>query len=195
MEKRRKLLRLLGRIGGLLLTLTLLSVSAVALILARPDSSSKDTPARALAQEPGASQQIQQEAELPLLIESFPIPVMSFMSGSLMSFVSGESRNVPLSGGYARVITLYWQTAEGVPMMLESICPADALSVLDSGYHFSNIAGPTLFGAASVRMENESNVRLHTATEDGLYVVIAPQELSGQLSALSRSLQLFTVHQ
>jgi len=186
---------LAGRIATAALTVLLLSVSAVALILARPDPSAKSASAAAPALEAGPSLSIQSEMDLRTLVEAFPIPVMSFMSGSSMLFVSGESQDMMVSGERARVVTLYWQTTEGIPLMLESIYPANALSLLDAGYHFSNIAGPMLFGATSVRMENEKNVRLHTATEDGLYVVIAPRELAGQLSALSRSLQLFTVRE
>ena len=186
---------MLGRIGAVLLTLTLLTVSAAALILARPDPSGKENSDSQPPLEAAPSLSIQRETDLRVLVESFPIPVMSFMSGSSMLFVSGEARDFLLSGGRGRMITLYWQTADGIPMTLESVYPADALGMLDAGYHFSNIAGPTLFGATSVRMENGSNLRLHTATESGLYVVIAPKELAGQLSALSRSLQLFTVRE
>ena len=179
----------------MLLTLTLLTVSAAALILARPDPSEKSDSDSKPPLEAAPSLSIQQETDLRVLVESFPIPVMSFMSGSSMLFVSGEATDFLLSGERGRRITLYWQTADGIPMTLESVYPADALGTLDAGYHFSNIAGPTLFGAASVRMESESNLRLHTTTENGLYVVIAPKELAGQLSSLSRSLQLFTVRE
>ena len=133
------------------------------------------------------------EKDLPEVIASFPAPVMNFMSGSGMTFVSASSADAALNGGFGRIATLNWQTPEGEPVMLRSIWPADALSLLEAGYHFMPYAGPTLFGNASVRMENDDAVRIHTATDRALYVVLLPRSLSGQAGTLCRSLQLFTV--
>ena len=136
---------------------------------------------------------ISKEEELGSLISSFPIPVMSFMSGSGMRFVSATASDTAYHGGFARMATLYWQTPEGEGVILQSICPADTLDLLkDSEWHFSQIAGPTLFGIPTVRMENESMIRIHATTENGLYVFTLPASLSGSVSFLSRSLQLFT---
>ena len=118
---------------------------------------------------------------------------MSFMSGSGMTFVSGTASDVGLTGGYGRVATLYWQTPDGDPLILQSIYPASALSLLETGYHFSSVAGPSLFGSDSVRMENADTVRVHAATDTGLYVVIVPKSAASGISSLSRSLQLFSV--
>ena len=95
--------------------------------------------------------------------------------------------------GFGRVVTLYWQTEEGEPLILRSIYPASALSLLEKGYHFSAVSGPTLFGVSSVRMENDETVRVHAATESGLYVVTVPKSAASGISAISRSLQLFSV--
>ena len=118
---------------------------------------------------------------------------MSFMGGSGMTFVSASCADEAVNGGFGRVATLYWQTTDGEPMILQSIYPASALSLLDNGYHFSTILGPTLFGVSSVRMENDDTVRVHAATETGLYVVTVPKSLAPKLSSLCRSLQLFRI--
>ena len=80
-------------------------------------------------------------------------------------------------------------------MILQSICPADSLSLLEEGYHFSATPGPTLFGNPSVSMEKEDSIRIHATTDQALYVLILPSSLSDQVSNLCRSLQLFTVNQ
>ena len=59
-------------------------------------------------------------------------------------------------------------------------------------YSFSDRAGPTLSGQPSVRMENADTVRIHAVIGPALYVITAPRALSDSLSALSRSIQLFT---
>ena len=193
-KKEHKFPRLLLRLLGGLLTLVLLATAALALILAQPspDSSPEPDPQPLLAGSPAVG--ISSEAEIADLLPSFPAPVMSFMSGSGMTFISGTSADTALDGGFGRIVTLRWLTPSGDPMILESIYPATALSLLQNGeYHFSPIAGPALFGSASVRMENADSVRIHTATDTGLYAVTLPRSLSGELSGLIRSLQLFTL--
>ena len=178
-----------------LFTIALIAAVGFLLILAQPKSEEKEKaePQPLLAASPALN--ISQESELRSLVGAFPVPVLSFMSGSGMSFVSAISADTALDGGFGRVATLYWPTAEGEPLMLQSIYPASALSLLDNGYHFSSILGPTLFGVDSVRMENGDTVRVHAATETGLYVVTVPKDLAPKLSSLCRSLQLFSVKQ
>ncbi len=193
-KKEHKLPKLLLRLLGGLLTLVLLATAALALILARPspDTSPAPDPQPLLAGSPAVS--ISSEADIADLLPSFPAPVMSFMSGSGMTFVSGTSADTALDGGFGRIVTLRWLTPSGDPMVLESIYPTSALSLLQNEeYHFSQIAGPALFGSASVRMENAESVRIHTATDTGLYAVTLPRSLSGELSELTRSLLLFTL--
>lgn len=183
--------RVLGLFGGLIL-LVLLVLAAAAIILAKP----QESPAETASEHPSAVSRpaisVEKETDLVSLVADFPAPVMSFMSGSGMTFVSATSADAAVSGGFGRVATLYWQTAEGEPMVLQSIWPANALSLLEDGYHFTLYLGPSLFGSPSVRMENDTSVRLHVATDQALYVLLLPRSLSGQINTLCRSLQLFT---
>jgi hypothetical protein len=191
MKTGRKILHILLKVTAALFSVTLIAAVGFLLILAqpKPEEKEKAAPQPLLAASPALS--VSRETELRSLVGSFPVPVLSFMSGSGMSFVSGTSADVGLDGGFGRAATLYWQTADGEPMILQSIYPASALSLLDNGYHFSSILGPTLFGVPSVRMENGETVRVHAATETGLYVVTIPKSLAPKLSSLCRSLQLF----
>ena len=176
-----------------LFSIVLIAAVGALLVLAQPQKEDKEKaePQPLLTASPALN--IDGETELRSLVESFPVSVLSFMSGSGMSFVSGTSSDAGLSGGFGRVVTLYWQTADGDPLILQSIYPASALSLLDNGYHFSTIAGPTLFGVESVRMENTDTVRVHAATDTGLYVMTVPKSAASGISSLSRSLQLFSV--
>jgi hypothetical protein len=190
----KKLWKLLAKIFGALVFLALLALAAFSLILAKPQAD--QTPAASRQERLSASPalEIGSEADLVKLVSAFPAPVMSFMSGSGMTFVSATSSDTAVSGGYGRIATLYWQTADGEPVTLQSIYPADALELLERDYHFTPYTGPSLFGNASVRMENGTTLRLHTATDQGLYVVLVPRSLGDRLSTLCRSLQLFTVN-
>ena len=185
--------RIFALIGGLVL-LVLLALAAAALILAKPqENSSAAAPERPSAVSRPAIT-AEKENDLVHLVAGFPAPVMSFMSGSGMTFVSAVSSDAAVSGGFGRIATLYWQTESGEPVTLQSIWPADAFSLLEGGYHFTLTLGPSLFGNASVRMENDESIRLHVATDRGLYVFLVPRPLSAQVSALCRSLQLYTAN-
>jgi hypothetical protein len=189
----RKFLQILLKVLTSLLSVALIVLIGALLVLAqpKPEDTEKAEPQPLLTASPAIN--ISFESEFRSLVENFPAPVLSFMSGSGMTFVSGTSADAGLPGGFGRVVTLYWQTEEGEPLILRSIYPASALSLLEKGYHFSAVSGPTLFGVSSVRMENDETVRVHAATESGLYVVTVPKSAASGISAISRSLQLFSV--
>ena len=195
MGKWRKIGNVLLKALAALLSVVLIVMIGCLLVLAQPgkDENEKTEPQPLLAASPAVN--ISRETELRSLVGSFPVPVLSFMSGSGMTFVSGTSEDANLGDGFGRVATLYWQTADAEPMMIRSIYPASALSLLEDGYHFSTTLGPTLFGVESVRMENSDTIRLHASNGTGLYVVTVPKSLAPKLSSLCRSLQLFTVKQ
>ena len=188
-----KIRKILLRLVGVVIAVALLALLAASLIIAKPQEEEQPSaPVRPSAQANPAVN-AENEQELTALIAAFPAPVMSFMSGSGMTFVSATSADAAVNGGFGRVATLNWQTAGGEPVKLRSIWPADALSLLEDGYHFMPYTGPALFGSNSVRMENDAAVRLHTATDQALYVVLLPRSLSAQAGEVCRSLQLYTV--
>lgn len=204
-------IRWLVRMLGALLSAVLLALAAVSLILARPQA--EEEPAAALnpartahemqipRQNASPALEIHAENELTRIISDFPAPVMSFMSGSGMVFVSGVSADAAFSGGFGRIATLWWQTPEGDPLIVQSIWPASAISLLEEGYHFSSGQGSVLLGNLAVRMENENTIRLHTATSEGLYALILPRSLADRqdadkkLTELCRSLQIYTAQE
>ena len=191
----KKCLRLLGRLLGAAAVLGVLAGLYFTLVIAQPqaeDAEKEEAPQARVS--PSPAQRITAEEELRELVSAFPAPVMSFMSGSGMTFVSGTSADQAWRGQFARVLTLYWQTRNGEPLILQSIYPAEALEIMGKGtYAFSETAGPTLFGLPSVRMENPETLRLHVQAEGkGLYVLVVPRKLASELMEISRSIQLFT---
>lgn len=188
----KKARSILIRTLGAAVTLLVLALLWLSLILGQPQNE-KSAPVSQpfLSSVPAVN--VSEEGGLPELLTDFPIPVLSFMSGSGMTFVNGITADLPLAGGFGRTVTLYWQTEAGLPVTLQSIYPASAINILKgNGYSFSTVAGPALAGIASVRMENEETERLHIQTEEGLYTVTVPRSLHSDLTVLAKSLQLFT---
>ena len=194
MRKNRKILNWLGRILGVILSAAALTALYFALVIAQPQGEEKTAETAQPVWTGAPLQRADQESELLQMIRDFPAPALDVMSGSGMVFVSATSEDVTWTGGLARVLTLYWQTQEGEPLILQSIFPAEALDCMGKGdYVFSDTAGPTLSGRASVRMENEKTIRVHVQVKDvGLYVMTVPKSLAASLSFLSRSVQLVT---
>lgn len=188
----KKIWNYLLKLLGALVFIALLGLLAASLILAKPQKDKEESPHADPALESGPAVSIDGETDLPQLISGFPAPVMSFMSGSGMTFVSALSSDVAVNGGFGRIATLFWQTPEGEPVTLQSIWPGDALNLLEKGFHFMPYTGPTLFGNLSVRMENDETVRIHVTKDQALYVILLPRALSSQVNTLCRSLQLFT---
>ena len=189
----KKIRKILFRLIGVIIAVALLALLAVSLIIAKPQEEAPASAADRPSGEASPAISVEKEQDLHRLIASFPAPVMSFMSGSGMTFVSATSADAAVDGGFGRIATLNWQTPEGEPVKLCTVWPADALELLEDGYHFMPYTGPALFGNSSVRMENDYAVRIHVATDRALYIVLLPRALSGEIGSICRSLQLFTV--
>lgn len=194
MAGKKKTGNLVLRLIGVLVSVILLALLAAALILAKPQEDKPDAPAAAPSAESHPAVTVEDELDLVTLVNTFPAPLMSFQGGSGMIFVSATSADAAVPGGFGRVVTFHFQTADGEPVTLQSIWPADALSLLEGGFHFMPYSGPTLFGSTSVRMENDQAIRLHLTTDQALYTVFLPRSLSSQVSSICRMLQLYTLN-
>lgn len=186
--------RLLLKLFGWLLLCAVLVLVSLLIIVGMPE---KEDPAPVLA-DPVLSASpaidVSAESDLYKLYLSFPAPVMSYLSGSGMTFVSASSADTSFSGCLTRVITQVWRSPEEDEIELLSVCPRSSLEILQSGdWHFSNLAGPELFGQKSVRMESDEKIRLHTQTDQGLYIITVSKAVKDRLAAIARSLQLFSL--
>ena len=193
MNNGKNLRKVLVRVLQILFSVAMMVLLTVSLILAKPQEEKTVQPAAAASSEAVPAVTIDNENDIPQLMSTFPAHLMSFLSGSGMDFVSATAYDVVIPGGFGRVVDQSWQTAEGDPVTIRSIWPADAKKMLEDGFHFMPYGGPSLFGNASpsVRMENDSTIRLHASTDEALYVVLLPRSLSGQVSSVCSSLQLY----
>ena len=186
--------RVLKALGTAVLTLLLAAVFYVAVVLGEPQEVEKvvnplqDQPL--LQASPAVT--IEGEGNLPVLLNAFPVPVMHPLSGSGLTFVSGVSYDAAFERGFGRIVSLTYTDGMGREMTVESIYPARALSLMGrKDYHLAGVAGQSLAGLKSVRMENGSSIRLHAQAEDAIYVVTVPKMESQELIGFTRSLQLF----
>lgn len=135
---------------------------------------------------------ITEQSQLGMLLSEFPAPVMAAMHSTVMTFEQGLCQDVPFEDGVGRTATLTYRTAEGASVTVTSIYPARALTLIDKAdYTISGTAGLPLAGLRSVRMTNDSTVRMHAQGSDALYVVTLPALSASALRTLTSTLQLY----
>lgn len=177
-----------------LLTVLAAAIFYIAVILGEPQ---EDQPAlHPLMDQPlltaSAAVKVEEEGLLFALHNDFPVPMLQPLSGSGMTFLSGESHDAAFDEGLGRIVTLRYLTAANQEITVRSIYPARALSLVEKAdYVLADVAGQALAGLKSVRMENATHIRLHAQAEDAIYVLTVPKMSSSELISITRSLQLY----
>ena len=182
------------RVMAILSTLVLAAVFYVAVVMGQPqadDTEQVDQTQPVLTASPAVS--ITGLAELEGLVRDFPVPVLLSAGSGGLTLTQAVSYDRAFEDGYARVLHLVYLSEEGLQLEVDSIYPARALSLLESGYHLSAMAGHSVAGMSSIRMESDTAIRLHAQSSTGLYTVTLPKEADGSIAALLRSLTLMQV--
>ena len=185
--------RVLKSAVSLLMTVLLAAVFYLAVILGEPQEVEQTV--RPLADQPllpaFPAVTIDGEGQLSALLNTFPAPVMRALAGGGLTFVSGVSYDMAFEDGFGRIVSLRYVNAAGQEMTVDSIYPARALSLMGrEDYHLAGLAGQSLAGMKSVRMENGASIRLHAQAEEAIYAVTVPTMESAELIGFTRSLQL-----
>ena len=183
---------LLGTVAAALL----IAVFYVAVVLGQPQPNEHAITVQAdqplLTASP--AQTLTSEGELENLMAHFPVPVLYAQSGGALTLRAGVSQDTAFESGFARVATLTYGAelnGQAVEITVQSIYPARALSLIPKGdYTIAAVAGQSVAGLSTVRMENASTIRLHAQSADALYAVTLPKVSSQELGTLLRPLQL-----
>ena len=189
---RQALRLLLGTTAAALL----IAVFYVAVVLGQPQPNDHAVTVRTdqplLAASP--AQTLTSEGELESLMAAFPVPVLYSQSGGALTLRAGVSQDAAYEGGFARVVTLTYGAelnGQTVEVTVQSIYPARALSLIPKGsYTIAAVAGQSVAGLSTVRMENDSAIRLHAQSADALYAVTLPKVSAQEMGTLLRPLQL-----
>lgn len=191
-----------SRIGSILqktavtlLTVLLMAVFYVAVVMGQPQGSvvqsiDPDMNQPLLAALP-APVVVTDESHLQELTAAFPAPVMYPLYGSALTFRQGVCSDVSFENGLGRIAKLTYAVEGHGEITVTSIYPARALALMGKGdYVISGTAGQTLAGLRSIRMENDTAIRLHAQGTDALYVVTTPKLEPAVLRQLTAALQL-----
>lgn len=197
MQKQQPLWRRIVKVAlAALLTIVLLAAFYIAVIMGNPQEAESsaitakhDQPLVAAMSSP---LMITDQGQLGLLLKEFPAPVMAAMHSTVLTFQQGLCEDIPFEDGLGRRVTLTYRTAEGAAVTVVSLYPARALSLINKAdYTISGTAGLPLAGLRSVRMVNDSSVRMHAQGSDALYAVTLPKLSASALRTLTSTLQLY----
>ena len=179
-----------------LLAIVLIFVFYIAVVMGQPQADvtggSRATAADQPLPEPLAGPMaITDDKALGGLAEVFPAPVM-FAGGKTLTYLSGSCEDVPFEKGVARVVTLTYRTAEFDNLIVQSIYPARALSLLgQDGRSFTGVSVDNMAGLKYVGMQDAATVRMHAQGEEALYVLTTPLAEYRVIDQWTNALQLF----
>ena len=161
----------------------------VSVILANPQEDENPVRTDPPLQTAAPPAEMRSAADLPSLLTQFPGPALLATDG--YTLIGGGMQDVPVSGGYARTLTLTYRHSSGRELTVRSIWPAKSEEVLDAaGWHLSQIAGQSIAGMPSLRLENGNTLRLQCQGTDALYTVETDLLSGEELAAMLQPLQL-----
>ena len=190
-RKRSGVLKGLGWILSAVFLLILAAAFYVTAIMANPDAEdspvSTDAPLRYAA----AVRVLESADQLQDLVRDFPAPSLIAMPDRGLNLIAGGMEDLPVDGGYARVLTLRYQAQDGSEVTLRSIWPASASDAIRTdGWHLSAVSGLTISGMPSFRLERSGQIRLQCQSPDAIYLVETAQMDGTALSMLLQPIQL-----
>lgn len=190
--------KILKTVLASLLMMVVVAVFYLAVILgqpqADPDAVVVSTDQPVLTASPAAT--LSSADELEALLQAFPVPALYAADASALALNGGNSYDMAYEDGFARILTLSYTTGTGARVEVQSIYPARALDFVPKGdYHIGEVAGQSIAGLESVRMENDQFIRLHVQAAEGIYVLTVPTMTADELAGVTRALQLYVVPQ
>ena len=177
-----------GKIGAGVLFTLLGIIFALIMIMTAPqeDENAILTNQPLMTASPAVS--ISTESELETLLASFPVPVLCSLPGHDMTFIGGTTYDAAFENGVARIADMTYALPDGSEIVLTSIYPARASSLLKrDGYAL--IGTTELAGMEAVRMSREDSVRIHAQHSEAIYILTAPAMSFGELSGLAAGIQ------
>lgn len=175
-----------------LLLIVALALMYIFLLLGEPDEDEVYTQTQPEAQitMPMTAVESLGESNLSTLAVTFGQPVMS-LYGSGLSMELSRIYDTAFGGGYARRVTLSYAFADGSRLLVESIRPTGAVTLLrDSGYVLDADTLYAIGGVDAARMDNDRQICVFGQTGEAVYAVTCPRSHAEELEALLKQTAL-----
>lgn len=134
------------------------------------------------------------DAYLPSLAETFGQPVLGIRSAEI-TLQRARVYDTAFGGEYARRVTLNYLLSDGGEMLVESIRPIDAITLLEGDYILQADRLYAMAGLEAARMQNDSQICLFGQGEGAVYAITMPRSAEDQLDVILRQTLLVSADQ
>lgn len=130
------------------------------------------------------------DSNVQSIADTFDAPVLT-LYGSELSMQKSRIFDTAFQGGYARRVTISYTFDDGSLLLLESIRPTSAISLLSSSdYSLQSGKLYTLGGMSAARMDNDTQLCIFSQGEGVAYAVTCPQSHAEDVTILLRQTTL-----
>ena len=134
------------------------------------------------------------DAYLPSLAETFGQPVLAFRSAEV-TMQRARVYDTAFGGEYARRVTLYYLLDDGAEVLVESIRPIDAITLLEGDYILQADRLYAMAGLEAARMQNDDQICFFGQGEGAVYAITMPRIDEARLDVLLRQTLLVSADQ
>lgn len=179
--------RILRRIALAVLLILALAFAYIFLLLGEPDEEAEQLqkPVEQTIHMPMSGLDVPGESDPVKLAETFGQPVLTL--NQALSMYKSRIYDTAFEGEYARRVTITYTFEDGQNLLVESLRPTAAVTLLKKdGYTLDASALYTMGGLNAARMQNETSVCVFAQSDTAVYAVTCPVSHAEELAALLR---------
>ncbi|MBE5802056.1 MAG: hypothetical protein E7319_07185 [Clostridiales bacterium] len=187
----------LVRVLTVLLVIVLLVFAYLFLLMGEPEEHPQEAAPAATAEPitlPMNALEAPGEANIPSLAETFGEPVLA-LYGNALPMQRARVYDSAFGGEYARRVTLSYQFSDGMELLLESIRPIDAISLLGGDYRLQADRLYAMAGLDAARMHSDDFICMFAQSDRAVYAILLPTAHEGELEALLKQTLLVSADQ
>lgn len=180
------------RVVTVVLVVLVLSLMYVFLLLGEPDEDAAytDQVQQEQIRMPMTAIESPGDSSVSAIAETFGQPVLS-LYGSALSMTQSRIYDTAFGGGYARRATLTYTFEDGAKLLVESIRPTGAVTLLrGSGYSLDADTLYAIGGVDAARMDNDQQICVFGQTGNAVYAVTCPKSHAEELETLLKQTAL-----
>ena len=179
--------RILRHVGLALLLMLAVVFIYIFLLLGEPDDEAKTAvqPSETSITIPMSALDMPGESDVQKLADSFGQPVLSL--NQMLTMYKARIFDTALDGEYARCVTITYTFEDGQQLLVESIRPTKAVSLLKKqDYTLDASALYSMGGLNAARMHNDTQICVFAQSDTAVYAVTCPRSHEEELAALLR---------
>ena len=179
--------RVFKRIVMALLLILALVFAYIFLLLGEPEDEAKyvPKPVEESITMPMSALDVPGECDAQKLADSFGQPVL--MLNQMLTMYKSRIYDTALDGEYARCVTITYTFEDGEQLLVESMRPTSAVTLLKrEDYTLDASALYTMGGLNAARMQNDTQVCVFAQSDTAVYAVTCPVSHAEELANLLR---------